>query len=346
MRRDPDSADMAIVIEAETIAPEPRAWLSDRCELIPCPQDDAERFEPLLARAKGLLVRSYTRVDEALLSGAPHLQVVARAGVGLDNIDLEACRKRGVAVVHTPEANSDAVCELLWACVLDVIRPRLYLDRSLSRPRWEQVRAELVAPRSLAGHTLGVLGFGRVGSRVAAVGAALGMRVLYHDVREIDESARAGAHPVSLDDLLDRSDVFTVHVDGRSSNRHLLGPRQIARLRSDVIFVNMARGFVVDPVALAGFAINNPGSHAILDVHEPEPFGDQYPLLDIHNVHLLPHIGAATTEAKRNMSWVVRDVWRVLKGEAPHHPAGPEPAAVTPPQPAEPPFTETTEAWD
>lgn len=338
-----EPADLALVIEAEPIAPEPRAWLCDRCELVRCPQDDAEKFESLLARARGLIVRSYTRVDAALLSGAPHLAVVARAGVGLDNIDLNACAGRGIAVVHTPEANADAVCELFWASVLDVIRPRLYLDTPLSRPRWEQVRAELIAPRSLAGHTLGVLGLGRVGSRVAAVGNALGMRVLYHDLRDIEASARAGAHPVSFDELLDRSDVFTVHVDGRPSNRHLLGPGRLARLRSDAVFVNMARGFVVDPVALADFAINHPASHAILDVHEPEPFGEQYPLLDIPNVHLLPHLGAATADAKRNMSWVVRDLWRVLQGEAPHHPATPEPTTHAQPEKTTPPFSEPTE---
>jgi len=263
-----------------------------------------------------------------------------------DDAALVVDGDRGGAVVHTPEANSDAVCELFWASVLDVIRPRLYLDRPLSRPRWEQVRAELIAPRSLAGHTLGVLGLGRVGSRVAAVGAALGMRVLYHDLKDIEESSRAGAHPVSLDELLDRADVLTVHVDGRASNRNLIAQRELARLRGDAVLVNMARGFVVDPVALAGFAINNPASHAILDVHEPEPFGEQYPLLDIPNVHLLPHLGAATADAKRNMSWVVRDLWRVLQGESPHHPAAPEPDPVTRSQPAEPPFSEHTEAWD
>ncbi|MFT5424818.1 MAG: phosphoglycerate dehydrogenase-like enzyme [Phycisphaerales bacterium] len=349
---DNDSGDMALVIEAEPISPEPRAWLCDRCELVRCPQDDAEKFEALLARAQALIVRSYTRVDAALLSGAPHLRVVARAGVGLDNIDLPACNDRGIAVVHTPEANADAVCELFWATVFDVIRPRLYLDKPLSRPRWEQTRAELIAPRSLAGHTLGVLGLGRVGSRVAAVGTALGMRVLYHDVKEIDESARAGAnpasgaHPVSFDELLDRSDVLTLHVDGRPANRHLLGPRELARLRADVVLVNMARGFVIDPVALADFAINNHASHSILDVHEPEPFGEQYPLLDIPNVRLLPHIGAATADAKRNMSWVVRDVWRVLQGEAPHHAAAAAPPPLAGPEPAEPPFFERTQIWD
>jgi len=322
MRNENDG--MSLVIEAEPLAPEPRAWLSERCELVRCPQDDHACFEKHLPRAEGLIVRSYTRVDGALLSGAPNLKVVARAGVGLDNIDLKACRDRGVPVVYTPEANADAVCELVWACVFDCIRPRLFLDRPLARTHWERTRQELVAPRGLAGLTLGVLGMGRVGSRVAGVGRALGMRVIYHDLCPItDGQDEAVPGSVGLGELLDRSDVLSVHVDGRPENRSLLGPAELERLRSDVILLNSSRGFVIDPVALADAAIARPGMHAVLDVHEPEPFGEQYPLLDIPNVHLLPHLGAATADAKRNMSWVVRDVWRVLQGQAPRYPAPP-----------------------
>ncbi|MFG0305962.1 MAG: NAD(P)-dependent oxidoreductase [Phycisphaerales bacterium JB040] len=323
-----ETEGMSLVIEAEPLAPEPRAWLSERCELVRCPQDDHACFERYLPRAEGLIVRSYTRVDAALLSGAPNLRVVARAGVGLDNIDLRACRNRGVVVVHTPEANADAVCELVWACVFDCIRPRLFLDRPLARTHWEKTRQELVAPRGLAGLTLGVLGMGRVGSRVAGVGRALGMRVIYHDLNEIaGDNGEPVPGAVSLGELLDRSDVLSVHVDGRPQNRGLLGAPELERLRSDAILLNTSRGFVIDPVALADAAIARPGMHAVLDVHEPEPFGDQYPLLDIPNVHLLPHIGAATADAKRNMSWVVRDVWRVLQGQEPKFPA---PAADVP----------------
>lgn len=306
---------LPLVLEAEPIAPEPRAWLGERADVVSCPQGEAARFESLLAEAEGLLVRSYTRVDGALLTAAPNLRVVARAGVGLDNIDLAACAQRGVAVVHTPNANTDAVVEYVVATMLDVVRPRVFLDAPLGRERWESLRKELIAPRQLAGSTLGVLGLGRIGSRVARVASAMGMRVLFHDVRSVSPEECGRAVAVSLDELLESSDLLTVHVDGRSANRHLLGRDELALLRPEVVLINTSRGFVIDPVALADAMLERPGAHAILDVHEPEPFDKTYSLLDIDNVHLSPHIGAATLEAKRNMSWVVRDLWRVLEGE-------------------------------
>lgn len=303
---------LPLVIEAEPIAPEPRAWLADRAQVVTCPQSDADRFEQLLARAQGLIVRTYTHVDAALLSAAPNLRVVARAGVGLDNIELGACAQRGVAVVHTPDANTDAVVEFVLACMLDAVRPREFLDGPLSRKRWDALRSELIAPRQLAGSTLGVLGLGRIGGRVARLGAALGMRVLYHDIRDVSCEEAGGATPVSQHELLERADVLTVHVDGRPGNRHLLAGEELSMLRPEVVLINTSRGFVVEPFALAEAMLERPAGCAILDVHEPEPFGPTYPLLELPNVLLTPHIAAATAEAKRNMGWVVRDLWRVL----------------------------------
>jgi phosphoglycerate dehydrogenase-like enzyme len=215
--------------------------------------------------------------------------------------------------VHTPGANTQAVVELVWALVFDALRPRVFLDKPLARGKWEELRGELLADRGVSERTLGVWGLGRVGSRVAAVGRALGMRVVYHDVREIPEAERQGAAPVSADELCESADVLSVHVDGRAANRGMIGAAQLARMRPDVVLVNTSRGMVIDPFALAGFMIAHPGAQALLDVHEPEPFDARYPLLDIPNVHLTPHIGAATRTAKRNMSWVVKDVWRELE---------------------------------
>jgi D-3-phosphoglycerate dehydrogenase len=118
----------------------------------------------------------------------------------------------------------------------------------------------------------------------------------------------------------------TVHVDGRRSNRGLVGTAAFGAMKKDVLFINASRGFIVDAAALAVFLKANPGATAALDVHEPEPFGADYPLLGLPNARLLPHLASCTATAQANMSWVVRDVWRVLSGEKPEFPAAPEPA--------------------
>ncbi|MCC7387430.1 MAG: hypothetical protein IT431_01550 [Phycisphaerales bacterium] len=312
-----------LVIQAEDLDPQPAAWLAERCELVPCRYDDPA-FPATLARADGLIVRTYTQVTQDLLDAAPRLRVVARAGVGVDNIDLAACWGRGVVVVNTPGANTRAVVEFVLAGVLDALRPRLFLHEAIDTPAWNAARKRLEAPLQLADATVGILGLGRIGSQVARALQALDAAVIYHDLREIDPGARFGATPVPRDALLERSDILTIHVDGRRSNYHAVGPDAFARMKPGVVFLNSSRGFVVDPVACAEFFVDHPDATAIIDVHDPEPVVDTSPLLDIANVHLSPHIAGATQAAKRDMSWVVRDVWRVLSGQAPEHPAMPD----------------------
>lgn len=305
-----------LVIQTEHLDAEAGVWLRERCRVEVCSSDDV-RFEGLLREAEGLLIRTYTRVDEGMLSRAPKLRVVARAGVGLDNVDIAACTRRGVRVVSTPGANTRAVVELVFAMVLDAIRPRVFLETALNPARWKELRKELQAPRQLADMTLGILGLGKVGSAMARIGAAFEMRVVYHDVREIAVEQRAGAEPVAREELFASADVLSLHVDGRAENKLIIGARELALCKRDVVLVNTSRGFVMENVALRAFLLANPGATALLDVHEPEPIAADYPLLGVANAHITPHIGAATASANRNMSWVVRDLWRVLQGEEP-----------------------------
>ncbi len=297
------------------------ACLGERCEVVACPGAEKERFAALLARASGLVVRTYTRVDASLLAGAPMLRVVGRAGVGLDNIDVGACRGRGVEVVHTPDANTQAVVEYVFAMLHDAVRPRVFLDRPLANAEWERVRRELIAPRQLSEMTMGVWGLGRIGKHVARAAAGLGMDVLYNDLLDIAPEERHGGTPVSREELLRTSDILTLHVDPRESNRGLLGADALAMCKPTVIIVNTSRGVVVDAGALGAFLSANAGATALIDVHEPEPIEAGYPLLGLANAHLSPHIAAATATAHANMSWVVRDVDRVLRGQPPAHAA-------------------------
>lgn len=310
-----------LVIETEDLAPAASTFLRERCELVVCGAADEPRFSELLKDAVGLVVRTYTRVDEALLARAPRLKAVGRAGVGLDTIDVSACRERGVRVVYTPDANSQAVAEYVFAMLFDVLRPRVFLDRALTLAAWNTLRRGLMATRQLGDLTLGVLGLGRIGTRVAKIGAAFGMRVLYHDVREIPANDRAGAILVSREELLAQSDVLSIHADSRPENRRLMNAESFALLKPSVVLVNTARGFLLDAEALAEFLRQNPGACSLLDVHDPEPFHAGHSLLGLPNAHLSPHIAAATSAAHEAMSWVVEDVWRVMNGEQPKFPA-------------------------
>ncbi len=306
------SSNRPLVIQTEHLDAAAAAWLAERVELVKCASED-EAFPALLARASGLVIRTYTNVDEAMLARAPKLRVVGRAGVGLDNVDQEACLRRGVAVFNTPDANGTAVVEYVACLMLDALRPRVFLDKALPAAEWKKVRTGLLARRQLCQMTLGIWGLGKIGKRIARLGAGLGMKVIYHDLLDIPPDQRHGAEPVSRDQLCAGADILTVHVDGRHENTNLVSTDAFGRMKSDVVFINTSRGFIVDPHATAEFMIAHPAATAMLDVHEPEPFGADYPLLDIANVHLSPHIAAATELANTNMSWVVRDVWSVLE---------------------------------
>lgn len=313
-----------LVIQTERLHPDWVTWLAERCTLVrAAPGEPA--FEDVIEQAQGLVIRTYTRVDDTLLARAPSLRVVGRAGVGLDNVDLAACARRGITVVYTPDANTGAVVEYVYAMLFDALRPRTLLDAATDPEGWAEHRREHVARRQLSDLTLGIYGFGRVGSRVAQVGSAFGMRVLYHDLLAFPPERRGDAEPVSRDALLAESDIVSLHVDGRPSNRHLLAADAFARMKDDAVFVNAARGFIVDAGALAEWLRAHPDALALLDVHDPEPFPADYPLLGLPNARLSPHIAAGTETANRNMSAVVQDVWRVLNGEAAVHavpPAG------------------------
>ncbi len=315
------------IVIAETLSEVCAKWLTERAEVCWCGPDDGESWNDILAEADALIVRTYTQVTAELLAAAPKLKVVGRAGVGLDNIDLEACRRANVAVVYTPDANTQAVVEYVTALILDHLRPREPMAGPLQPEVFHGLRRDLVG-RQLDRLTLGILGFGRIGRRVGEVAAAIGMKVLVNDLlpeSELRARVSYGFDFVDKPALYAGSDVLTIHVDGRRENRHLIDAAALSQLRPSALLLNTARGFVIDAAALAEWArsaaVVEAGGAAMLDVHDPEPPPMDYALADIANVTLLPHIASRTHEAMENMSWVVRDVWAMLEGRAPEHPA-------------------------
>jgi (S)-sulfolactate dehydrogenase len=318
MQRDQNRDDMTRprVILAGPLHPDARAQLESCVEVIDLSDADEKLAEELPA-ADGLLVRTETRVNATLLDAAPRLRVVARPGSGLDNIDLQACKERDVTVVYAPGANAQGVAEYVMTLVCDALRPRMKVTAPMTPEEWSAARAAGMAPRQMSEQTFGILGMGHVGRRVAQAAGGLGFRVLYHDVIEMDSCDRFGATGASLMGLLEESDVLSLHVDGRSSNRHFMRDTRLSCLKPTVLLINTSRGFIVDNSALRSFLDSNPQSHAILDVHDPEPLSKENPLWGSANVDFYPHLASRTAAAERAMSGVVDDLIAVLSGQQP-----------------------------
>ncbi|MBT5657940.1 MAG: hypothetical protein HOI89_09195 [Phycisphaerae bacterium] len=306
-------SDQCRIVVTEALSSEALAWLRIRADVVECPATGSA-FADALRSAQGLIVRTYTQVDEAVLMAAPHLLVVGRAGTGIDNIDVGACQRRGVAIVNTPSANRQAVVEYVTSILASTLRPQpTPITQGLTTEEWSAARRSAITTRQMSECTLGVLGFGNIGKRVAEVAQAIGFKTQFCDVADVPETHRSGVASVDLDTLLRTSDVLTIHVDGRPENRHFLTSALLDLLPMDVLLLNTSRGFIMRSADLAEAMASRPQAHAILDVHEIEPIPDGDPLLTSPNVTLLPHAASRTEAAQRAMSWVVREVWEVIE---------------------------------
>jgi glyoxylate reductase len=268
-------------------------------------------------RAAQVVVLSYLdRVDEALLAAAPGLRHVASYGVGVNHIDLDACRRRGVVVTNTPGVLTDATADLAMALLLAAARRVVEGDRLIRAGGWTAVDPGFLLGTEVTGKTVGVVGFGRIGQAFARRAAGFGMRILYAGPREVDFP---GARRARLEQLLAGSDVVSLHVPLTPSTENLLSRERLALLRPGAIVVNTARGQVVDDAALAEALASGRVAAAGLDVFRDEP---RVPAayLALPNVVLTPHLGSGSRETREAMSrLVVEDVLRVARGEPPRH---------------------------
>jgi D-3-phosphoglycerate dehydrogenase len=259
--------------------------------------------EQLLAElgdADALLVRSRTKVDAALLSAAPRLSVVGRAGVGVDNVDVAAASARGVLVINAPTGNVVSAVEHTFALLLALLRRVAEASASLASGKWEKSR---FLGSELAGKTLGIVGLGQVGSRVAARARAFEARLLGHDpYLPLDKAREMGVPLVALEDLLASSDIVTLHATATAGARPLLGREEFARMKRGAVLVNVARGSLVDREALQEALVSGHLAGAALDVFDPEPPDPDDPMLKLPNVVATPHLGASTVEAQERVS--------------------------------------------
>lgn len=251
---------------------------------------DGELVEFLRGHARA--ITGLERLDAALFSAVPELRLVSKYGVGLDMIDLDAARAHGVAIRWTPGVNRQAVAELAIAMMIALGRKMLPLARETADGAWRQP-----VGRQLSSATVGIVGCGHVGQRVAEICRAIGSAVIAHDIRSYDAFYRAhGIREVSLDALLGDADIVTVHVPLEASTRGMIGPREIAAMKPSAFLINTARGGIVDERAVKRALIEGRLGGAAFDVYAVEPPVDRELLL-LPNFLGMPHIGASTEES-------------------------------------------------
>jgi D-3-phosphoglycerate dehydrogenase len=280
---DPLSARAVAALRAAGITVDERRGLSE-ADLL-----------PLVQEIDAWIVRGATRVTRRLLEGAPRLRWVARAGAGLDNIDVAAARERGIGVLNVPGANAVAVAELVFGLLLSLLRHIPDAHASVRGGAWDKSKFQ---GRELRGKTLGIVGLGKIGRAVAQRARAFEMTCVGHDPLVSDSDARAiGVEPLALEALLPRAEILTLHVPLLPETRGMLDQARLAMLPRGAILVNAARGGLVDESALVAALDSGALAGAALDVFSEEPPKGS-PLVGHPRVVATPHLGAATVEAQ------------------------------------------------
>jgi phosphoglycerate dehydrogenase-like enzyme len=302
-----------MILLLESLHPEAEAILANAGELLR--STDPNEVPQELSRVRAILTRGRGRISQELMARCPALEVIARAGAGLDNLDTAAALRRGIAVIHAPGANTNTVAEHTIALMLDLARGITRGACAVAAGRWEE--RDRYRGEELGGLTLGIVGFGNIGRRVAALGTAFGMRVIVAEHRS-RSSATDSLPRVPLRELFASADIVTLHVPLTAATRNLVGAGELASMKRGALLVNTARGALIDATALrAALASGALGGFAadVLDVEPPRP---DDPLLGAENVLLTPHVASLTAATYRTLCRsTAENVVRVLRGEEP-----------------------------
>jgi D-3-phosphoglycerate dehydrogenase len=307
------AASRPVVLIAEKLAPSVLEVLGEDVEVRHVDGTDRPALLAAVAGVDALLVRSATRVDAEVLAAADRLKVVARAGVGLDNVEVPAATERGVLVVNAPTSNIVSAAEHAVALLLAVARRVSAADQSLRGGAWKRSAYSGV---EINGKTVGVLGLGKIGQLFAARLAAFGTELIAYDPYIAPaRAAQLGIELVELDELLARADIISVHLPKTPETKGLIGADQLAKTKNGVIIVNAARGGLIDEQALADAVRDGQVGGAGIDVFVTEPTTES-PLFNLPNVVVTPHLGASTSEAQdRAGTDVARSVLLALRGD-------------------------------
>lgn len=264
-----------------------------------------EELKSLIADYDAVIIRSRTKITREVIDAAKLLKVIGRAGVGLDNIDVEYAISKGIRIVSTPEATSVSVAELVFAYILCHYRKLIDADSSMKNKKW--LKHELTG-NELKGKVLGIIGLGRIGIEVAKRAKAFEMRLLVYDVRDVSkECAKLDALQVPLKTLLEKSDIVSIHVPLTKETYHMIGEKELSIMKRTAMIINTSRGEVIDGKALLKALNERQIAGAGLDVFEHEPPTEEWEiqLISHPNVIATPHIGAATKEAQKRAGYLV-----------------------------------------
>ncbi|PLV56378.1 hydroxypyruvate reductase [Thermotoga sp. SG1] len=257
-----------------------------------------------------LVVRSATKVTADIIEAGKNLKIIARAGIGLDNIDVQKAKEKGIKILNTPGASAPSVAELAIGLMLACARHIARATISLKEGKWEK---KILKGKELLGKTLGLIGFGNIGQEVARRALGFGMRVIAYDPAQPETDLPV--EYVDLDTLLKESDFISLHVPLNETTRHMINKEAISKMKDGVIIVNTSRGGTIDEEALYEALVSGKVSAAGLDVFEVEPPNDELrkKLLSLDNVVATPHIGASTEEAQKRVGKeLVEKIFREL----------------------------------
>ncbi len=326
----PDMADetRSVIVVAERLSESAMARLQAAGQVVVLDSCDEPTLSDAVRQADALVVRTYSTVTAAVIGTAREtgrLKVIGRAGVGVDNIDLRAAAEAGIPVVHTPAACTFAVAELTVGLIVAVQRRIAFFDQRVRQGEFASLRAEGGLTPELQHQTLGIIGMGRIGRAVGRrMHDGLGMRIIYHDIREIGYLPFAAESRDSAEVVYAEADVVSLHVPLTELTRGMVDAAALRRFKPGAYLVNTSRGPVVQAAPLAEALKERRLAGAAIDVFDPEPPPPDHPLLAAPNCVLTPHVASRSREGLAAMNDVVDDVIAVLAGKAPQYVADPQ----------------------
>lgn len=278
------------------------------------------------AEMDGLLTMLTDPITAQIIEHAAHLKVISQMAVGFDNIDIQAATRRGIPVGHTPGVLTETTADFAWALLMAAARRVVEADREVHQGIWRPWGPNVLTGVDVFGATLGIIGFGRIGKAVARRAQGFSMKVLYNDPQRDEQAEKEWKVEYrDLDSLLSEADFISLHTYYTPQLRHLMNRERFARMKNGAIFINTARGALVDHDALLWAVETGKITAAALDVFDPEPIPANHPLLKHPNVIITPHIASASTSTRQKMAFIaVENLIAGLRGQRLPHCANPQ----------------------
>ena len=318
------------IFMTRAIAPAAIERLSTQTDLEVWPHEAPPPYEILIDRvqnATGIVSLLTDRIDADLIAAAgPDFKVIAQMAVGFDNIDVAAATARGIPVGHTPGVLTETTADFAWALLMAAARRVIEAHNEVQQGIWRPWGPDVLTGQDIFGATLGLVGFGRIGQAVAKRAQGFDMPILYHDLQRFPEAEKSlGAQFVSLEELLERADFVSLHTFMSPQNKYMMGKSQFEQMKPNAIFINTARGGLVDPDALLWAVRERKIAGAGLDVFETEPIPEGHPLLKEPSVIITPHIASASKNTRARMALMAAEnIIAAIEGKRIPYCANPE----------------------